>query len=324
MKKGFSLRTDLALETAECLAEGARGGIEVENEDFGDKIKVSTVKITDKQGEAQTGKAMGTYITLESPYMKENEVAKHEEIIKILSGKLSELLKIDRDSVILVVGLGNWNVTPDALGPKVVSRVLVTRHIASEVPEDIDENVRSVAAVSPGVMGITGIETGEIIMGIAEKIKPDAVIAIDALAARKASRINSTIQIADTGVCPGSGVGNRRMELSRKTLGVPVIAVGVPTVVDAATLVSDTLDTILEELIEQSTKSTALYQLLAGMTGDDKYDLICSILNPYENNLFVTPKEVDAVIDRLSGIIANALNIALHPGISKEDINKYM
>lgn len=324
MKKGFCSRTDLALEIAESLSEGANEGIEVGDEDFGDDIKVTTVKILDKRGEAATGKPAGTYITLESPYMKENEVNKHEEIIKILSEKLAGILKINRESVILVVGLGNWNVTPDALGPKVVSRVLVTRHIASEVPEDIDENVRSVAAVSPGVMGITGIETGEIIMGIAEKVKPDVVIAVDALAARKASRINSTIQISDTGVCPGSGVGNRRMELSKKTLGVPVVAVGVPTVVDAATLVNDTLDIILDELIEQSTKSTALYQLLAGMVGDDKYELISEILNPYETNLFVTPKEVDAVIDRLSGIIANALNIALHPGISKKDINKYV
>ncbi|MCD8215998.1 MAG: GPR endopeptidase [Clostridiales bacterium] len=325
MEKRFSAGTDLALEIAEGLSADRQEGIEVINEEYNDdKITVTTVKIKDKKGEAETGKPMGTYITLESPYIKENEIEKHEEIIKILSEKLGELTDLKETSVILVVGLGNWNVTPDALGPKVITKILVTRHISSEIPEDIDENVRSVAAVAPGVMGITGIETGEIIMGITEKIEPDLIIAIDALAARRASRINSTIQIADTGVCPGSGVGNRRMELSKKTLGIPVIAIGVPTVVDAATLVNDTLDSILDELIEQTSKGTALYQLLANMTGEDKYELISQILNPYEENLFVTPKEVDAVIDRLTNIISNTINIALHPGISKSDINKYI
>lgn len=325
MKKFFSARTDLALEIAESLSADCREGIEVINEEFNDdKIIVTTVKIKDKKGEAETGKPKGTYITLESPYIKENEVAKHEEIIKILSEKLGSLTDLKDDSVILVVGLGNRYVTPDSLGPEVVSKVLVTRHISSEIPDDIEGSVRSVAAVSPGVMGITGIETGEIIMGIAEKIHPDLIIAIDALAARKTSRINSTIQIADTGVCPGSGVGNSRMELSKKTLGIPVIAIGVPTVVDAATLVNDTLDSILDELIEQTSKGTALYQLLANMTGEDKYELITGILNPCEENMFVTPKEVDAVIDRLTNIISNTINIALHPGISKTDINKYI
>lgn len=324
MKKNFSLRTDLALEIAEAISEEKREGIEVIEENTDNpKIKVTTVKITGKKAEAETGKPIGTYITLESPCMKENEIAEHEELIKILSEKINSLVSLKKNSCILTVGLGNWNVTPDALGPKVISKILVTRHISSEIPEDIDENVRSVAAVTPGVMGITGIETGEIIMGIVEKIHPDLIIAIDALAARKTSRINSTIQLTDTGVCPGSGVGNRRMELSKRTLNAPVIALGVPTVVDAATLVNDTLDTILQELIDQTTKSTALYQLLADMTDDDKYELIEGILRPDDTNLFVTPKEVDAVVDRLANIISNAINIALHPGITKEDINRY-
>lgn len=320
-----TVRTDLALEIAKNLTKDELEGIEVAEENYNDdNIIITTVKIKDSHGEEKTGKPRGSYITIESNYMKENEIAKHEEIIKILSKKITSLMKLEKDSVILVVGLGNWNVTPDALGPKVISKVLVTRHITAEIPDDIDESVRSVAAFSPGVMGVTGMETGEIIQGITEKIKPDYVIAIDALAAGKTSRINTTIQISDTGVCPGSGVGNNRMELSRKTLGVPVIAMGVPTVVDAATLVNDTLDSILDTLLNTASKSTALYQLLANMTDDDKYELISRILSPDGRNLFVTPKEVDSVIDRLTNIIANAINIALHPGISKSDINKYI
>ncbi len=320
-----TIRTDIALEIAQNLSKEELKGVDVIEENYEDNnIIITTVNIKDKQGEEKTGKPKGTYITIESSYMKENEIAKHEEIIKILSSKITTLMDIKKDSVILVVGLGNWNVTPDALGPKVISKVLVTRHISADIPEDIDESVRSVAAFSPGVMGITGMETGEIIQGIVEKIKPDYVIAIDALAAGKTSRINTTIQISDTGVCPGSGVGNNRMELSKKTLGVPVIAMGVPTVVDAATLVNDTLDLILETLINTATKSTALYQLLANMTDDDKYELIYRILTPDSGNLFVTPKEVDSIIDRLTNIIANAINISLHPGISKSDINKYI
>jgi len=136
-------------------------------------------------------------------------------------------LNLKDDSTILVIGLGNWNVTPDALGPKVVSRLMVTRHLLEYVPDQVDEGVRPVCAVSPGVLGITGIETGEIVRGIVDRVKPDVVIAIDALASRKMERVNTTIQIADTGISPGSGVGNKRMELSRETLGVPVIAIGV-------------------------------------------------------------------------------------------------
>ena len=163
----------------------------------------------------------------------------------MLSKELQHLAKPKKRGTVLVVGLGNWNITPDALGPKVVSRVLVTRHLRDTLPEDIAQTVRPVAAVSPGVMGITGIETGEIVKGIVEKMHPDLVIAIDALAARKTSRINAAIQLSDTGLAPGAGVGNKRKMLSEETLGVPVIAIGVPTVVDAATLVNDTMDRML-------------------------------------------------------------------------------
>lgn len=321
----FSPRTDLAIETREMLEKEENDnldGVEVETKEEED-ISITHVKILNEKGSKAMGKPIGNYITIESEKMKQNDVSCHEEIMHVAAKNIAKLAKIDDKSVVLVVGLGNWNITPDALGPKVISKVLVTRHLRGSLPEEIDESVRSVAAISPGVMGITGIETGEIIKGIVDRLKPNLVIAIDALAARKFSRINATIQMSDTGVSPGAGVGNKRMELSEKTLGVPVIAMGCPTVVDAATLVNDTMDRMLDEMIAQTEKGSAFYEMLNGMDKEEKYQLITEILNPYVGNMFVTPKEVDAVVDRLANIIANSINIAIHPGITMEDINRY-
>lgn len=321
----FSPRTDLAIETREMLEKEENDnldGVEVETKEEED-ISITHVKILNEKGSKAMGKPIGNYITIESEKMKQNDVSCHEEIMHAAAKNIAKLAKLDNKSVVLVVGLGNWNITPDALGPKVISKVLVTRHLRGSLPEEIDESVRSVAAISPGVMGITGIETGEIIKGIVDRLKPNLVIAIDALAARKFSRINATIQMSDTGVSPGAGVGNKRMELSEKTLGVPVIAMGVPTVVDAATLVNDTMDRMLDEMIAQTEKGSAFYEMLNGMDKEEKYQLITEILNPYAGNMFVTPKEVDAVVDRLANIIANSINIAIHPGITMEDINRY-
>jgi len=228
-----------------------------------------------------------------------------------------------RDNL-LVIGLGNWNVTPDALGPKVVSRLMVTRHLLEYVPDQVDEGVRPVCAVSPGVLGITGIETGEIVRGIVDRVKPDVVIAIDALASRKMERVNTTIQIADTGISPGSGVGNKRMELSRETLGVPVIAIGVPTVVDAATMANDTIDLVIDNLIREAKEDSHFYNMLKNIDRNEKYQLIQEVLQPYVGNLVVTPKEIDDVVDRIAKVIANGLNIALHQGITLNDVNRYV
>jgi spore protease len=226
----------------------------------------------------------------------------------------------------MVVGLGNRSVTPDALGPKVISRILVTRHIKQELPEALgsEGEVRSVCAITPGVMGITGIETAEIIKGVADKVKPDIIIAIDALAARRTSRINAAIQVSDTGINPGSGMGNKRAALNEQTLGCPVIAIGVPTVIDAATLVNDAMDRILDTMIAAAPEGGSFYETLKSLEREEKYYVIAEALNPYAGNMFVTPKEVDSVIDRLANIISNAINIALHPGIGQEDINKYI
>lgn len=328
-KEKFQTRTDLAIES-DALNKSEIQNNEIEGvsitieKDLGDDITVTWVEIKNEKGSKTMGKPIGNYITIESEIMKQNSVKLHENIIKIMADKLSKLKKLNRDTSILVVGLGNWNITPDALGPKVISKVLVTRHLLENLPEEIDKSVRMVSAISTGVMGLTGMETGEIVKGIVENIKPDVVIAIDALAARKTSRINTTIQISDTGISPGSGVGNTRMALNEKTLGVPVLAIGVPTVVDAATMVNDTMDRILDEMSIQAKKGSQFYNMLQSISEEEKYSLILDILEPYSGNMFVTPKEVDSVVDGLADIIGNAINIALHPGIDIHDINRYV
>lgn len=325
----FSIKTDLAIEAAEMLTKETPDteleGIKVTVKETEEKdISLTWVEILNEKGAKAMGRPIGNYVTLESEEMKVNDVEKHEKIINVLSKSLIELCDLRDNSTILVVGLGNWNVTPDALGPNVISKTIVTRHIKESLPEQIDESVRPVSAISPGVMGITGIETGEIIKGIVERTNPDIVIAIDALAARRASRINATIQMTDTGVSPGSGVGNKRMSLDKETLGVPVIAIGVPTVVDAATLVNDTMDCLIDTFLNQAKTGNEFYKMLEELDKEEKYLLINEVLNPYVGNMFVTPKEVDSVIDRLTNIISNAINIALHPGVDITDINRFV
>ena len=184
--------------------------------------------------------------------------------------------------------------------------------------------MRQVSAIAPGVMGTTGIETVDIIKGIVEKTQPDLVIAIDALASRRMQRVYTTIQISDTGIRPGGGVGNKRKELSKETLGVPVLAIGVPTVVDAATLTNDTIKLVIEHLCEQSEKGSQFYDLLKEISDEDKYSLIRDALEPYGANMIVTTKDIDMIIRNISQIIANAINIAIHPGIDLKDVNRYL
>lgn len=328
-----NIRTDLTLEAHELFKQqqmrdtlreqGEPEGVEVDNAGNED-IRISRVRVVSTAGEQAIGKPMGNYITLEVPRLKENDEALYEETCKALAKELVSIVKLQEKSTILIVGLGNWNVTPDALGPKVVSSVMVTRHLLEYVPEQVDQGVRPVCAVAPGVLGITGIETGEIIRGIVDRIKPDVIIAVDALASRKMERVSTTIQIADTGIAPGSGVGNKRMELSKQTLGIPVIAIGVPTVVDAATMANDTIDLVLDSMIKQATQGSEFYNMLKNIDRNDKYALIQEVLKPYVGNLIVTPKEIDDVIDKVSKVIANGLNIALHQGITLDDVNRYV
>ncbi len=326
LKAKFSVRTDLAIEARELLMESGSDlteGIITEFEEY-ETINLTKVSIVNDKAAEEFGKPIGTYITLETQKMKTSDVSCHEKIIEVLAKNLNRLIKIKPNDTVLVIGLGNWNITPDAVGPKVVSKMLVTRNMEDSMPEEIGE-IRSVAALSPGVMGITGIETVEVVKGLVEHLKPSLVIAVDALAARKMSRLNATIQLTDTGISPGSGVGNKRAALNKDSLGVDVIAIGVPTVVDAATLVNDAMDRIIEDMMKAvDGDKKEFYEVLMHLKDDEKYGLIRNLLEPYEENMFVTPKDVDLVINRISGIIANGLNIALQPNLTKEDINRFM
>ena len=237
--KRHSVYTDLALESAECIKPadcGDTGEIDGIKMDIyshslknGD-LKITWIEIINEAGAASLNRPIGNYVTLESEALKQNDAEAHEEIIKVLADLLGKLKSGKKSGKVLIAGLGNSNVTPDALGPRVVSKTLITRHLEGKIPEDLEHSVVSVSAISPGVMGTTGIETCEIVKGIVERIKPDIVVVIDALAARRASRVNATIQISDTGLSPGSGMGNVRKALNSGSLGVPVLAIGVPTV----------------------------------------------------------------------------------------------
>lgn len=323
----FSIRTDLAIEAREIYGEKNKKeipGVEVDVKEKGD-IKVTTVRIVDEEGESIIGKPIGTYITIEADGLRHFDQDLQDEVGKTLAKQLDGIIKLDKDKTALVVGLGNWNVTPDALGPRVVSKLMVTRHLKELAPDQIDDGIRSVCALAPGVLGLTGIETSEIIQGVVKKVKPDIVIAVDALSSRRMSRVSTTIQIGDTGISPGSGVGNKRVGLTKKILGVPVIAVGVPTVVDAATMANDTIDLVLDTMIEEAKgNSRQFYSMLKGIDRDEKFKLIQEVLSPYIGDLMVTPKEVDSIIDGISKIIANGINIALHPSINLQDVNRYI
>jgi len=302
-------RTDLALENCEQLQDDdALAGVDVRvEEDEENEITVTWVEITNEEGAASMGKPVGNYITLECAAMQASEPEVHEAISRALASKLAQLHPLKDDATILVVGLGNWQVTPDALGPQVCEKMLVTRHLGEVIPEELHGRVRAVSALRPGVMGITGIETAEILLGVAQRIKPDVIIAVDALAARRTSRINTTIQISDTGINPGAGLGNKRTPINRASMGVHCIGIGVPTVVDAATLVSDAMRNVLDDLNEH-----------------ERDTLIRENIAPELEGLFVTPKTIDAVIARLATIIANALNQALHPGVTAADVHRYL
>ena len=250
----FEVRTDLALEEQERLQEQQESsrGISVREEEYDDgEIRITTVKIKTENAGKMMGKPRGTYITLEASQLPEESEDYHRNV----SGKLAELLlrlipQKDRELSVLVAGLGNRSVTPDALGPQVVDNLCITRHLLQEYGRAAfeKEQVQPVSAIVPGVMAQTGMETREILSGVIEQIRPDCLIAIDALAARSARRLCRTIQISNTGICPGSGVGNHRHSITEKTIGIPVIAVGIPTVVEAATIVQDSMAEFLREL----------------------------------------------------------------------------
>ncbi|PBF76958.1 GPR endopeptidase [Clostridioides difficile] len=313
----ISVRTDLALEASEMCEKSQDGssipGVKIETKELENCI-VTKVEVIDRQGAEIMNKDIGKYITLESNLMKFDDDESREEMISYLKEELVDIFGQDKNKKTLVIGLGNRNITSDALGPKSVSKTLVTRHLFKNYNKDYDDDFTEVSALSPGVMGVTGIETSEIVKSLVEKVKPDRVVAIDALASRKMERVNSTIQISTAGISPGGGVGNTRKSLTKETLGVDVIAIGVPTVVDAATLTIDVLDMAIDNLIAQSEETESFYEMLKKLKEEEKYHLIKDSLDPYDKNLIVTPKDIDDTIENLSIIISEGLNRSLHPG----------
>ncbi|MBR2500503.1 MAG: GPR endopeptidase [Clostridia bacterium] len=314
-------RTDLALEAHEMLLEAANelSGVTMTEEE-NDEVKISRIEIKTKEAENAMGKPVGNYITIEIPDVSLTLSESNEKISKAISKELSSLLNLSENSTILVVGLGNRFITPDALGPSVISKLMVTRHLFQYIPEEIDEGLRPVCAVAPGVLGLTGIETVEIIKGITDKIKPDAIIAIDALAARNVKRIVSTIQLADTGISPGAGVGNNRKGLNQEYLSVPVIAIGMPTVIDAATITSDTIDSLKKNM----ESPLGVIGSISHMDEDERYATIKKSLSDELLSFIVTPKNIDSLIDKASTIVAGGINLALHNNITLEDAEAFL
>ena len=287
-------RTDLALEARELWQEGAGGltalpGVEARDA-LREGIPVNTVKILDGRGEEALGKPRGTYVTLTLEGLAGREEGVFQRSVRAVAGELSGLLEgVPEKGLVLVAGLGNRAITPDAIGPKVHENVLITRHLVRKMPEHFG-SLRPVASLAAEVMGTTGVESGELVRAVCEKLKPACVVAVDALASRSLKRLCRTVQISDTGITPGSGVGNHRMGLTQDTLGVPVIAVGVPTVVDGATLAADLMG--VEELPD---------------LGEGR-------------DLLVTPKDIDSQVNDLAKVIGYGISMALQPGMTVEEL----
>lgn len=293
-----SIRTDLALEMRESFEDDnveIKGVVLEEDEDKENKIKVSTVVIKDEKGSKAMQKPMGTYITIEAPKLEEWDEDYNQPLSDRIARHLKELAGDLRTDEVMVVGLGNREVTPDALGPMVVDNLFITRHLIREYGEEFKKHnqLGNVSAISPGVMAQTGMEAAEIVSGIIDKTHPKLLIVIDALAARSITRLNNTVQLTDTGISPGAGIGNNRKEFSEQSLGVKVIALGVPTVVDAATIVGDSLTDYMQgNDFEEA----------------DIEQFVSQVYQHSIHNMFVTPKNIDESVKRISYTISEAIN----------------
>ncbi|MEF9941838.1 MAG: GPR endopeptidase [Lachnospiraceae bacterium] len=319
MLEKYHIRTDLALEQKERFESDnveIQGVVVEETYDEERELRITTVKIETEKGAKVMGKPVGTYITMEAPNLVVPDEDYHREISKDLAAYVQQLIKTEKEEYkVLVVGLGNRQITPDALGPRVVDNLSITRHIVKEYGRYAmgKEQVHMTSAIVPGVMAQTGMETVEIVKGIINETHPDFIVAIDALAARNSKRLNRTIQIADTGINPGSGVGNHRSGLTKQTLGIPVIGIGVPTVVDAATIVNDTMENLIMAL-ESSETLKGVGAVLQGYNATEKYELIKELISPHLNGMFVTPKDVDETVKRISYTISEGLNMLFSDG----------
>ena len=299
----WTKRTDLAVEARDLWRESAEKTTQLKGVASRDETengyKITTVEILDEEGAKALNKPVGTYITMEIDKLVKREDNAFNLGVETLAKYLKGILKLKDSDSVLVVGLGNEAITPDAIGPKTAKQTMVTRHLVEKMPDEFG-TMRRVSVLISGVLGTTGIESADFIRAVVEKLKPDHVVVVDALASRKLARICRTVQMADTGIVPGSGVGNARNAVNRETLGVPVTAIGVPTVVDAATLAAD--------LAEQAG---------AG-------DLNPEDMTKYGGDMIVTPKEIDNNVSDISKLVGYGINLALHQNIGIEDINMFL
>jgi spore protease len=323
----LSALTDLAVEARNMVVERTGGEIEgvALQEEQKENAKVTRIQVMNEMAGQRIGKAPGNYITIESESLRVADKPTHEYLSGILAEEINRLIDYNalkkspnQEPTILVIGLGNWNATPDALGPQVVHHILVTRHLYDSSPADAKQGMRSVCALAPGVLGLTGIETAEIIRGVVDRVHPDLIVAIDALAAKESSRLASTIQISDTGIYPGSGLGKRRIGITQQDMGVPVIAMGIPTVINSVNIVNDTINQLMSQPNIPPQLKTTLQQ------GNDYQQIIQNILQPFMGDLIVAPKGIDQLIRDTSKVIAGGINVALHPDIRAEDVSLYL
>ena len=315
----MSIHTDMAVEAHEYFS-GKKGavpqGIKIDKRVFGG-LKYTGISVTDEEGAKYIEKPIGTYITFEAEDLRGFESESNVQNRSFIAREIEKLLSknnIADDDTVLVVGLGNRSITPDALGPKVVSSLFVSRHLFEQLPEIKSADIRPVCAISPGVLGTTGIETLEIIRGITQHVKPKCVIAIDALVARSISRLGKSVQLSDSGINPGSGVGNHRKGINAETLGIPVISIGIPMVVDAATIADDIFEGSVSMFRAASEKESKFYEMLHDMNPAERKAIFSEALSGISGELIVTPKDIDEMVSDLAGVISSALNIGLHKG----------
>lgn len=322
MNRGnWTPRTDLALEAREMLTRKVNDeipGVMIETVEDEETV-ITKVHIKTPEAAQIMGKDIGTYVTIEDPGLRDKNTLLQDKVMAILAQELADLVELAKDATILIIGLGNRNVTPDALGPRAVEKIIVTRHLQDMLSPELQGGVRSVCAIAPGVLGITGMETVEIVQGIVGKIRPHIVIAIDALAAAASRRVLTTVQLANTGISPGSGVGNKRFGLNQQSLGVPVIAIGVPTVVYASTIAMDTIDTM-----QETAPFARYFKSMEHLSDGDRKTIVSQVLPEVLGDLMVTPKEVDRFIEDIGVVVAGGINQAMHPHIDYENIYQYL
>lgn len=327
----YSVRTDLAVEAKEMAQERSNAPIPGVNEEVeeADGIKVTRLSVADSAGSQAIGRAIGNYVTLEVPALRGGDTGLQQKVSIVFAREFEHFLDrigINRNSSVLIVGLGNWNVTPDSLGPLVVENALVTRQFYELVPDQVSPGYRNVSAIAPGVLGLTGIESSEVVQGIVDRTKPDLIIAIDALASRSLERINTTIQIADIGIHPGSGIGNKRRGLTKEVLGVPCIAIGVPTVCYASTIVNNVLEMMKNHFGQMEgggAHTKEIMGLLDDISEQERLALVKEVLEPLGHDLIVTPKEIDEFIEEIANIVASGLNAALHEAVDPGNVGAY-